>query len=591
MGSEGQERVQAHSLAFGRYEVVAAALIILAVAARFAIIALGWPENDSDEGTMGLMAIHIASSGAGPIFFYGQHYMGALEAYLGAMSFRAFGVSIVSLRLGPLLLYAIFLVSTYLLAALLYNRRVALISTALLSLGTDEMLFRQLEAAGGYAETLAFGSLCLLLAAWLSLSRELSGSLPDESATTRTGGAFPPQWRRWAAYAGWGISAGVGLWSDVLVLPFVVASFGLLVVCCRRELRSRGGLLLMFGVVVGAWPLIVYNLSAAPGQDSLSVFLQLDAAGSAQRSLVGLLSQAAGTLLVSLPAICGANPLCSVTPSTAWPLTAQSSAHTLACTGVHAAWGLGWLALGIVAALGAFRTLRRRVHRSPTGSWRTLHVEPAGERRRVVLAAARLVVLVGVGLSLATYLLSPTAAMFPWQNARYLLGLLIATPVIISPLLGYAPPLRLWQRLRPRASIIGRYATIAVVGAVLVAGMTQVFVIVAPVAQAHDRVSRDVIAHLESDGMTRIYTDYWTCDRVAFQSDEHIVCGVLDKQLHYGQNRYPPYFRTVQADPRAAYVFPANSPQAALLAQRAAQAPGHFQRLEFDGYVAYKPAG
>lgn len=578
----------------GRYKVVAAAIIVLAIAARFAIVALGWPENDSDEGTMGLMAIHIASSGARPIFFYGQHYMGALEAYLGAASFHVFGVSILALRLGPLLLYGVFLVSTYLLAVLLFDRRVALISIALLSLGTNEMLFRQLEAAGGYSETLAFGSLCLLLAGWLSLTYQPAAPTPDMPPKTLSGRAFPLRWRRWFAYAGWGLSAGLGLWSDVLVLPFVAASFGLLLVCCRRELLRRHGLALALGVVVGAWPLIAYNLSAPPGQDSLSVFLQLDSAGSAHRSLVDLLSQAAGTLLVSLPAITGANPLCSVSPSTAWPLTAQSSARTLACTEVHAAWGLGWLALGIVAALGACWTLRRlvrRTHSVHSGFLLALHVEPARERRTAVLATARLAVLAGAGLSLATYLLSPTAAMFPWQDARYLLGLLIATPVTISPLLGYAPSLRTWKRLRPRVSAASRYAALVLVGAVLLAGMVQVFVNVTPAAQAHNRVTRDVISRLEHAGMTHIYTDYWTCDRVAFQSDEQIICGVLDERLQNGQNRYLPYFRAVQADPHAAYVFPANSPQAALMAQRASQAPGRFQRLDFDGYVAYMPVG
>ena len=569
-------RVQ--SVRIGGYELAAIAVIVFAFAARLAICALGWPQNDSDEGTMGLMAIHIANAGAHPIFFYGQNYMGALEAYLGAAAFRLFGVSIVTLRLGPLLLYALFLVSTYLLAALLYDRRVALVSTILLSLGTVEMLFRQLEAGGGYSETLAFGSLCLLLAAWLSL-------------TYTPTAAHQVPWRRWAAYTGWGISAGLGIWSDLLVLPFVVASLALLLTCCGRELRTRAALFLVAGLVVGAWPLIAYNLTAAPGQDSLSVFLQLDSAGSAHRTLLDFLSQGVGTVLVSLPAITGANPLCPVTPRTAWPLTAQSSAGTLVCTGVHTVWGIGWLALGAIAALGAFWTLRRLVRRAPGGKRFALCIKPAAERRSAVLAASRLAVLAGAGLSLATYLLSAAAAMQPWQNARYLLGLLIATPVILSPLLGYAPPSRLWRKVRPQVSAILRYSVVTLAGFALLAGMVETFVNVTPAAQAHNRQTRDLISRLESGGMTRIYTDYWTCDRVAFQSDEHIVCGVLDDRLRVGQNRYAPYLTIVSADPGAAYVFPAGSPQAALMAQRAAQTPGHFERIEFDGYVAYKPVG
>ncbi len=49
-------------------------------AARLAIALLGYPADDSDEATMGLMALHINTRGEHPIFFYGQNYMGALEA-------------------------------------------------------------------------------------------------------------------------------------------------------------------------------------------------------------------------------------------------------------------------------------------------------------------------------------------------------------------------------------------------------------------------------------------------------------------------------------------------------------------------------
>src|SRR5262245_56727648 len=60
------------------------ALIVGGVALRLTLAALGWPATDSDEATFGLMALHISERGAHPIFFYGQTYMGALEAYLAA---------------------------------------------------------------------------------------------------------------------------------------------------------------------------------------------------------------------------------------------------------------------------------------------------------------------------------------------------------------------------------------------------------------------------------------------------------------------------------------------------------------------------
>ena len=51
-----------------------------------------------DTSTVGLMGIHILE-GERPLFYYGQNYMGALEAYVAAVMFALFGVSTTSLSL------------------------------------------------------------------------------------------------------------------------------------------------------------------------------------------------------------------------------------------------------------------------------------------------------------------------------------------------------------------------------------------------------------------------------------------------------------------------------------------------------------
>src|SRR5205085_10751389 len=136
----------------GTYELVALAIIAFAVLLRVVLAAGGWPQTNSDEDTMGLMALHIANRGERPIFFYGQSYMGAFEAYLGAALFRLFGISVFTLRLGTILLFALFLVSMYLLTSLLYTKKFALVVLILLSLGSSVILDTQLTALGGYPE-------------------------------------------------------------------------------------------------------------------------------------------------------------------------------------------------------------------------------------------------------------------------------------------------------------------------------------------------------------------------------------------------------------------------------------------------------
>src|SRR5579863_8841358 len=107
---------------------------------RVVLIAQGWPETNSDEGTMGLEAMHIAFRGEHPIFLYGQNYMGMVEAYLGAALFRLFGVSLFNLRLGMLLLFTLFLIAIYALVCLLYSKKFALAVLALLCVGTPTII-------------------------------------------------------------------------------------------------------------------------------------------------------------------------------------------------------------------------------------------------------------------------------------------------------------------------------------------------------------------------------------------------------------------------------------------------------------------
>ena len=66
----------------GTYAILALLIIALATVLRIFLIAWGWPHSNADEGIMGIMAMHILHTGEHPIFFYGQSYMGTLEAYL-----------------------------------------------------------------------------------------------------------------------------------------------------------------------------------------------------------------------------------------------------------------------------------------------------------------------------------------------------------------------------------------------------------------------------------------------------------------------------------------------------------------------------
>src|SRR5258708_25844906 len=110
----------------GPYGMCAAAIIALAVLLRIVLTLQAWPQTNADEGTMGIMALHIAYRGERPIFFYGQNYMGVLEAYLAAAVFHIFGASFFTLRLFSIVLFSLFLIGIFLLSSVLYSKKLSL---------------------------------------------------------------------------------------------------------------------------------------------------------------------------------------------------------------------------------------------------------------------------------------------------------------------------------------------------------------------------------------------------------------------------------------------------------------------------------
>ncbi len=148
-------------LRIGPYGLAATAIITLSVLFRTILVVFHFPEINSDEGKMGIEAMHIAFQGQHPIYIYDQPYLGVLEAYIAAPIFRLFGVSDITLRMGMIILFALFMITMYWLASLLYSKRLALVTLVLLSFATTDMLIQQLRAVGGAVELIFFGALGL----------------------------------------------------------------------------------------------------------------------------------------------------------------------------------------------------------------------------------------------------------------------------------------------------------------------------------------------------------------------------------------------------------------------------------------------
>lgn len=213
------------------------AAVVIALALRLALLATSAVPFNSDEAIVGLMARHILD-GARPIFFYGQAYMGSLDAWLISGVFRFLGESVFSIRVVQILLYLLFLVLTAVLATRLYGKRVGRWTAALAAVPPVLVITYTSATLGGYSEVLVLGSLTLLLGYEIVRHQDRSGRL---------------------AWLGLGLAAGLAFWtlgvSLAYIAPVVLVH---LVYSDRRRLPGYG--LAVAGFLLGSLPWWIHNI-------------------------------------------------------------------------------------------------------------------------------------------------------------------------------------------------------------------------------------------------------------------------------------------------------------------------------------------
>lgn len=127
---------------------------------------------DSDEAIHGLMALHILN-GQYPVYYYGQNYLGALEAYVAAFFMNLFEPGVFTLRIPSLIFICIFFIVQGLLVYRLWGGRIALLSLLILAFPSWRMLPWTFRPATGFAPLLPVGTLILLLTFTRTGQREL----------------------------------------------------------------------------------------------------------------------------------------------------------------------------------------------------------------------------------------------------------------------------------------------------------------------------------------------------------------------------------------------------------------------------------
>src|SRR5881396_2117955 len=212
-------------------------LLIIIAAVRFTILLASQTHVHGDEAIIGLMGKHILEGRYFPFYMYGQPYNAgaAWEAYLAAIAFAFFGVSVISLKGCIVVLSLLVLLLFYRMCRALYDEGTALLATIAFALAPS--LLKWHFQVRGYS--------------WYFLSIPVLTMLFASIESTSV-----PKRRTLLLF---GLASGLSIWCLELALP-VVAALSLLLIL-RRRISLRNAPAGLIGFLLGYAPVIVFNLT------------------------------------------------------------------------------------------------------------------------------------------------------------------------------------------------------------------------------------------------------------------------------------------------------------------------------------------
>lgn len=213
-------------------------ILLLALAARLTLLIRADWLADFDESVIGLMALGV-QRGERPVFFAGQPYLGAAEAYLAAGLFDLTEPGRQALKMVPLGLSLLWVVSTQVLATRLFGAKAGVLAALAAALPPLYVLSTSLKIGIGVAPTLVLGNLILLAAIEL----------------VRAGGWRLPAW------AGvLGLVAGLAFWWHWLIAYYCVAAGLYLIVRRPRAALDLRCWVALPAFFLGSLPFWTHNL-------------------------------------------------------------------------------------------------------------------------------------------------------------------------------------------------------------------------------------------------------------------------------------------------------------------------------------------
>jgi 4-amino-4-deoxy-L-arabinose transferase-like glycosyltransferase len=483
------------------------ALLFASAAWKVGLALAGAFPFNSDEAVVALMARHILQ-GERPVFFYGQAYMGSLDAFLVAGGFWLLGEHIWVIRLVQGLLYLGVLLTTIGVAKEAFGSiETGILAAGLLAIPTVNMTLYTTVTLGGYGEALLIGNLILI------------GAMRIAKDCLRWRTVHNLDRSFWLWVLGFGFLSGFGLWTLGLTGVYVLPALIFLAFTVYRldgmERIFIGGYVFGFsavGFLIGAFPWWVYAL---------------------QNGLQGLV----GELLGSAVAV----------EQVGW--LARTSQHLInllllglpAAIGLRPPWAVRWLALPLAplilaawAGLGLY----------------SLRVMRKGNEKRGVYG-----LLTGVGFVLGLAFIFTAFGVDP--SGRYFLPLGIIFAILAADAVRSIPHLKAtWIY-----GALGLAIVFNIVGTLQCAvsnppGITTQF---NPETVVDHRYDSQLTQFLLSENESCGYSDYWVSYPLAFVSGERLIFVPrlpyhADLRFTPRDDRYPPYDKLVRDCGRGAYI-------------------------------------
>ncbi|MDO9541171.1 MAG: hypothetical protein Q7J98_02460 [Kiritimatiellia bacterium] len=222
--------------------IIFTALLLLGAAVR---IYSAWQLRhnlNSDAGIVALMAKHMAAGVDFPIFFYGQAYMGSLEPLVSALFCVLFGTSGFMVTLGTAFVGWLILLAVFAWARDAHSPAAGLAAMAYCVIGPTGFVHYQASPRGGYMVTILLSAMILRLISKLIINGH-------ENSLVSKG--------KWFIL---GLLAGIGWWSNQLIVSAIFAAALMALVFLRQKIFSLNTLGAAIGFFIGSLPFWWWNV-------------------------------------------------------------------------------------------------------------------------------------------------------------------------------------------------------------------------------------------------------------------------------------------------------------------------------------------